>query len=274
MALQHPQIDPVIFALGPIKPTWYGLMYVLGFSLGYLLGVYYAKRRPALGWDKDQLGDLLFWLMLGTILGGRLGYVLFYMLVPYSIDILIKDPMLPLRIWDGGMSFHGGLLGVTIACIGYAYKYERKILDIGDFIAPLVTIGLFFGRIGNFINGELWGRPTDVAWGMVFPSAGDHLARHPSQLYQAAWEGLLLFIVLNLYACRPRYRGQTTGLFLLLYAIGRFLSEFVREKDAQMSFYLGMTMGQLLCLPMALIGLYLWLRPQSAPPKPYSLSAD
>lgn len=261
MALQHPQIDPAIFALGPIKPTWYGLMYVLGFTLGYALAIYYAKRRPALHWNKDQLGDLLFWLMLGTILGGRLGYILFYLVVPYGVNILVKDPILLFRIWDGGMSFHGGLIGVTIACIGYAYKHQRKILDIGDFIAPLVPIGLFFGRIGNFINGELWGRPSDLPWAMVFPSASDKLARHPSQLYQAVWEGILLFIVLNLYAKKVRRRGQTTGMFLLVYAVGRFLVEFVREKDAQMGFYLGMSMGQLLCVPMALIGLYLLLRP-------------
>ncbi|SUO95392.1 prolipoprotein diacylglyceryl transferase [Suttonella ornithocola] len=270
MALHHPQFDPVIFSIGPVSATWYGLMYVIGFLLGYWLGLYQAKTRPGLGWNAEQVGDLLTWLMIGTIVGGRLGYVLFYIIGADGLAPIIADPLLPFKITDGGMSFHGGLIGVTLACIGYAYCYHRHTLDIGDFIAPLVPFGLFFGRMGNFINGELWGRPTDLPWGMIFTTAPDRLPRHPSQLYEAFWEGIVLLILLNWYARKPRPRGRVTGLFLVGYALGRFLVEFVREKDAQMSYYLfHMTMGQMLTIPMAAIGIWLLVRPVKAASLPF-----
>lgn len=258
MALMHPNFSPYIFDIAGIKPTWYGLMYVVGFSLAYFLARYYTKVRD-LPWDKDSLGDLLFYSMLGAILGGRLGYVLFYMVVPYGFGILRDDPWLVFRVMDGGMSFHGGLLGVICALFLYGVRFRRNFLDVADFIAPLVPIGLFFGRIGNFINGELWGRPTDLPWGMIFFHAPDLQPRHPSQIYQALWEGVLMFVVLNVFYKKPRGRGQMAGLFLMLYAFGRVLLEFVREKDAQMSFYFEVfTMGQLLSVPMFVLGALLF----------------
>lgn len=270
MALIHPQIDPNILSIGPVHITWYGMMYVLGFGFGLLLGRHYAATRPGLGWTKDQVSDFFTWLMLGVILGGRIGYIVFYVVGAEGFSPIIADPLLPLRVWNGGMSFHGGLIGVTLACIGYAYRHQRRALDIGDFVAPLVPFGLFFGRIGNFINGELWGKPTDLPWGMIFPHAPDHLPRHPSQLYEACWEGIILLVILNLYVRKPHVRGRVTGLFLVMYAIGRFLIEFVREKDVQMNYYLfHMTMGQMLTLPMLFIGLWLLLRPVKDAPLPY-----
>ena len=259
--LIHPQFDPYIFSIGKIHATWYGLMYVLGFYGAYLLGSFYAKKYPDWGWDKKELSDLLFYLMLGVVLGGRIGYVLFYLLIPYGFGLLIKDPFLLFRVWEGGMSFHGGLLGVVIAGLCFAKKFKKNPLDIGDFISPLVPIGLFFGRIGNFINGELWGKTTDLPWGMVFYSAPDLSPRHPSQIYEALWEGVLLFIIGNFFANQsPRKRGKLTGLFLAIYALGRFLIEFVREKDSHMNYYFSLTMGQLLSLPMFLIGIYFIFR--------------
>lgn len=274
MALHHPQISPDIFSIGPLHVTWYGTMYVIGFTLGLWLGMRRAVSRPGLGWSKEQVSDLLTWMMLGTILGGRIGYVLFYVIGADGFAPILRDPLLPLRIWDGGMSFHGGLIGVSLALMGYAYKHGRRTLDIGDFVAPLVPFGLFFGRIGNFINGELWGRPTELPWGMVFEHAPDALPRHPSQLYEAFWEGIVLFAVLNVYAMKPRKHGRVVGMFLAVYALGRFLVEFVREKDAQMSYYLfHMTMGQMLTVPMALIGLWLLLRPVKDLPQSYQEAA-
>lgn len=255
MALQHPQIDPYIFEFGFIKPTWYGLMYVVGFLLGYWLGLYRAKNDPK--WSREAVGDLLTYIMLGVILGGRVGYVLIY-----GMGFWAQDWLYPLKIMDGGMSFHGGLIGVTLACMLFARKHEKTTLEIGDFIAPLIPIGLFAGRIGNFINGELWGRATDLPWGMIFQTAPDRLPRHPSQLYEAFWEGIVLFVVLWFYSATPRVRGRVTGMFLLVYGMGRLLIEFLREPDKQIGFVgiPGLTMGQLLSVPMVLIGLWLLKR--------------
>lgn len=255
--LSFPQINPYIFQLGPIKPTWYGMMYVVGFGLGYWAARYRARNDAR--WPVEKISDLLTYIMLGVILGGRAGYVLFYGMGNWGNDWLY-----PLKIWEGGMSFHGGLLGVLIAMSLFARKHGKAYFEVTDFIAPLIPIGLFFGRIGNFINGELWGRATDVPWAMVFPSGGA-VARHPSQLYEAALEGLLLFLVLWIYSSRQRATGRVSGLFLLGYGLFRSAVEFVREPDSHLRFlaFDWLTMGMLLSLPMILFGCYLWLRPQS-----------
>ncbi|PIE82621.1 MAG: prolipoprotein diacylglyceryl transferase [Cardiobacteriales bacterium] len=252
--IEYPQISPYIFELGVIKPTWYGLMYVVGFVLGYALAQYRAKKSA--NWDREEVSNLLTFIMFGVILGGRIGYVLFYGLAFWAHDIWY-----PLRITNGGMSFHGGLLGVIIACLLFARKYQKSLLTVSDFIAPLVPVGLFFGRFGNFINGELWGRVTDAPWAMVFPTGGP-LPRHPSQLYEMALEGLLLFMILWLYSTKPRAMGRVSGLFLMGYGVFRSLVELVREPDAHLNFiaFNWLTMGQLLSLPMILAGLYLLLR--------------
>jgi phosphatidylglycerol---prolipoprotein diacylglyceryl transferase len=249
--LVHPDFDPVAFSLGPLQVRWYGLMYLFGFLAGWALGRYRA-RQPNSTWQPQQVDDLLFYIALGVILGGRIGYVLFY-----SFDALLGDPLLLIRIWEGGMSFHGGLLGVLAAMVLYARKLGRGFFEITDFIAPLIPPGLFFGRIGNFINGELWGRVSDVPWAMVFhtPGAGE-LPRHPSQLYQAALEGLALFLILWLYSARPRPTMAVSGLFLIGYGMFRVLVEFMREPDAHLGYlaFGWLTMGQLLSLPMLLFG--------------------
>lgn len=253
MALQHPNFDPNIFSIGPINATWYGFMYSLGFIIAYVMALHFAKSSK--DWNAKQVDNLLTYSMIGVIVGGRLGYVLFYGLSFWKADILY-----PLKIYQGGMSFHGGLIGVILACLYFARKEGKTFLQVSDFIAPLVPVGLGLGRLGNFINGELWGRVTDLPWGMIFPRAPDLLPRHPSQLYEAIWEGLLLFIVLNIYRKRAKKVGQVSGLFLVFYGVGRFFIEFCRQPDAQLGF-VGLhwlTMGQLLCLPMIVIGLY-WL---------------
>ncbi|MDX1605576.1 MAG: prolipoprotein diacylglyceryl transferase [Candidatus Competibacterales bacterium] len=249
--LVHPDFDPVAFAIGPLQVRWYGLMYLLGFAAGWALGRYRA-RRPGASWTATQVDDLLFYIALGVILGGRVGYVLFY-----SFEALLADPLMLVRIWEGGMSFHGGLLGVLLAMALYARRIGRGFFEVTDFIAPLIPPGLFFGRIGNFINGELWGRVTDLPWGVVFhtPGAGP-LPRHPSQLYEAALEGLALFVILWVYSARPRPTMAVSGLFLLAYGGFRFLIEFVRQPDAHLGYlaFGWLTMGQLLSLPMLLGG--------------------
>lgn len=254
--LTYPQIDPYIFQLGPIKPTWYGLAYVVGFFIAYMLGVYRARRSGV--FSSAELGDLLTNMMFGVILGGRLGYVLFY-----GRSYWAEDFWYPLKIWQGGMSFHGGLLGVIVVLALFAYKKKMLFWTVTDFIAPLIPPGLFFGRLANFINGELWGKVTDVPWAMVFPHGGP-LPRHPSQLYEALLEGLLMFVVLWLYSGSKRLPGKVTGLFLLLYACARMGVELVREPDAQIgALPLGLSMGQWLSVPMLLLGLYLFLRKKS-----------
>ena len=251
--LQYPAIDPVAIALGPLKIHWYGLMYLVGIGTAWLL----AKRRLAQfdpSWDKDTLSDLVFWCALGVIAGGRLGYVLFYDLASY-----IANPALVLRIWEGGMSFHGGFIGVLLAVLLFGRKHNKSFFQLMDFIAPLVPIGLGAGRIGNFINAELWGKATDVSWAMVFPTDPEQLARHPSQLYQFALEGVALFIILWLYTRKPRPTMAVSGLFALCYGIFRFAVEFVRVPDAQLGYlaFNWLTMGQILCLPMMAAGIFL-----------------
>lgn len=253
----HPNFDPVAISLGPIEIHWYGLMYLLGFVCAILLGQYRANKRK--DWQKDEVSDMVFYLALGVILGGRLGSVIFYNL-PYYL----QNPFEVFAIWDGGMSFHGGLLGVVVAMYVYARKTQKSFLNVADFVAPLVPPGLFFGRIGNFINQELWGKITDVPWAVLFHTKPD-APRHPSQLYEAALEGLLLFIILWLYSAKPRVAGSVAGLFVLGYGVFRFMVEFVREPDAHLgSVFLGLSMGQILCLPMIVFGLYFLLRKNKA----------
>ncbi len=245
----YPVIDPVAISLGPIKVHWYGLMYLLGFAAVYVLGRQRAGL-PGSPIKPEAIEDLVTYGALGVILGGRLGYVLFY-----NFSEFLKDPLMLVKIWEGGMSFHGGLLGVFAAMWFLAKKQHCTLLQLTDVIAPIAPIGLGAGRIGNFINSELWGRPADVPWAMVFPNGGP-LARHPSQLYQAFLEGLVLFVILWWYSSKPRPAMACTGLAILLYGCFRFLVEFFRMPDAHLGFVAleWVTMGQLLSLPMVIGG--------------------
>ncbi len=253
--LVHPQFDPVAFAIGPFAVRWYGIMYLLAFVQFWWL----AKRRiegpqqlVREGWSVAQLDDLLFYGVIGVIVGGRLGQVLFYEPAYY-----LSHPLEILAVWKGGMSFHGGFLGVLAAMVLFARKTARPWLAITDFIAPMVPLGLGLGRLGNFINGELWGRVADAGlpWAMVFPQAGDRLPRHPSQLYEAGLEGIVFFTILWVYASRPRPRGAVSAVFLIAYGSLRFIGEYFRVPDAGI-FGLSerISMGQWLSLPMILVG--------------------
>jgi len=245
----YPDFDPVALQIGPLAIRWYGLMYLLAFGLFLLLGKQRAKAEPRWGVSSTQVDDLLFYGVLGVVLGGRLGYILFYKPGEY-----LADPISILYVWQGGMSFHGGLIGVLVATWLYARSIRMPWLQLTDFVAPLVPLGIAAGRMGNFINGELWGRPTDLPWGMIFPYV-DHLPRHPSQLYQFALEGVALYALLAWVSRKPRARGVISGLFLAGYGTFRFLAEFAREPDAFLgTLGLGLTMGQWLSLPMAVIG--------------------
>ncbi len=247
--LHHPAIDPVALHLGPLAIRWYGLMYLVGFAAAWWLGRRRAQR-PGSGWRAEELGDLIFYCAMGAVLGGRIGYVLFYQPGYY-----LSHPAAILQAWQGGMSFHGGLIGVLLACWLFGRKTGRGFFAVTDFVAPLVPTGLLAGRLGNFINGELWGRVTDLPWGMIFADAGA-LPRHPSQLYQAALEGGLLFVILWVYSARPRPVMAVSGVFLVGYGTLRFIGEFAREPDAFLGFvaFDWLTMGQLLCLPMLAAG--------------------
>jgi phosphatidylglycerol---prolipoprotein diacylglyceryl transferase len=250
--LTYPNIDPVAVSFGPVAVHWYGLMYLIGFVASWWLGVVRA-RKPGSGWKAEEIGDLIFYGALGVIIGGRVGYILFY-----NFGLFVEDPLLLFRVWQGGMSFHGGLLGVLVAMWLYGRKTGRTFFQVTDFMAPFVPIGLGAGRIGNFINGELWGKPTDLPWGMVFPFL-DAQPRHPSMLYEALLEGLVLFAVLWLYSSRARPTRAVSGLFLLGYGLFRFGVEFVRQPDAHIG-YLAMgwlTMGHVLSAPMILFGILL-----------------
>lgn len=248
--LTYPEIDPVALSLGPVKVHWYGLMYLVGFMGGWWLAKLRAKR-PNSGWDPEEIGDLVFYIALGVILGGRIGYVLFY-----NFSAFTDNPLMLLKIWQGGMSFHGGLIGVLLAFLFYARQTKRTFFNVADLIAPVVPVGLGAGRLGNFINGELWGRVTDVPWGMVFPGGGPD-PRHPSQLYQFALEGPIFFAFIWLYSKKPRPTMAVSGFFLTYYGIYRFLIEFVRQPDEHMGFVAlrWMTQGQLLSIPMVLFGI-------------------
>ncbi|MCC7462165.1 MAG: prolipoprotein diacylglyceryl transferase [Gammaproteobacteria bacterium] len=250
--LRYPHIDPVALKLGPLQIHWYGIMYLFGFAAAWWLGRRRAAR-PASSWTSTDVDDVLFNAMLGVILGGRVGYVLFY-----GWPMWRADPWYPLKIWEGGMSFHGGLLGVLVALVIFAWRRGRRAWDVFDFMAPLPGLGLFFGRIGNFINNELWGRQTDGPFGMLVEDAatGEVVARHPSQLYEAGLEGLATFAILWWFTARPRPRYAASGLFLVCYALARIAVEFVRVPDAQLGYLAAgwLTMGQLLTLPMLLAG--------------------
>jgi len=250
--LLHPQFDPVAFSLGPLAVRWYGLMYLFAFVQFILLGRYRIRTRPGL-LTVEQLDDLLFYGMLGVILGGRLGQVLFY-----EPGYYLAHPLEILAVWKGGMAFHGGFLGVLVAMGLWSRKHRIAWFDITDFIAPLVPLGLAAGRIGNFINGELWGRIADpsLPWAMVFPQAGDMQPRHPSQLYHVGLEGLALFAILWIYSSRPRPRSAVSVVFLIGYGTFRFVTEFFREPDHGIfgQSYM-ISMGQWLSLPMIAIGI-------------------
>lgn len=253
--LVHPQFDPVALQVGPLSIHWYGLMYLIAFLSVLWLGKWRARHQPWQGWKPEYMDDALFYGAIGVILGGRLGYVLFYQPGYY-----LSHPLEILALWQGGMSFHGGFLGVLLAMVFFSRKIGKSWLAVMDFVAPLVPLGLAAGRLGNFINGELWGRATSVPWGMVFPQADD-LPRHPSQLYELGLEGLVLFAILWWYSSKPRPVGAVSALFLIGYGGFRFLVEFTREPDSFLGLLaLNMSMGQWLSLPMVLIGIWMLYR--------------
>ncbi|MEY8212952.1 MAG: prolipoprotein diacylglyceryl transferase [Colwellia sp.] len=250
--LQFPVIDPIIFSIGPVSLRWYGTMYLIGFLAAMFMANKAADRSNGL-WTRDQVSDLLFYGFLGVILGGRVGYVLFY-----QFEYFLSDPLYLFEIWQGGMSFHGGLLGVILAVFIFARKTNKSFLSVGDFVVPLVPIGLGMGRLGNFINAELWGRQTDVSWAMVFPTDPLQVPRHPSQLYEFALEGVVLFAILYIISRKTRSLGLASGVFLIGYGVFRSIIEFFREPDAHLGLYFSfISKGQILSIPMILIGLFI-----------------
>ena len=270
--LVHPQFDPIALDLHrfgvPLAIHWYGLTYLVGFGLFLFLAVRRTKlpQFAAKGWTRRDVEDLLFYGVLGTVIGGRLGYVIFYKPGFYA-----EHPLEIFSVWKGGMAFHGGLLGVIVAIALFAWTRKRHFLEVTDLVAPCVPTGFAAGRIGNFINGELWGRhaPADLPWAMIFPQAPDRLPRHPSQIYQFLLEGMLLFVVLWIYAKKPRGLGQVSGAFLVGYGVLRFIAEFFREPDNFLGLLaLDMSMGQWLCVPMIVAGIALWLWGRKHTPLP------
>lgn len=251
--ITFPTIDPVMLKLGPISIYWYGMMYLFGFGFAYWLGIRRAKKSNGI-WTAEQVDQLIFNCFLGVVLGGRIGDVFFY-----GFDRLMQDPLYLFRIWEGGMSFHGGLIGVIVAMIWTARRQARGFWQTADFIAPLIPFGLGMGRIGNFINDELWGRVTDVPWAVLFPNGG-YLPRHPSQLYEAFLEGVVLFFMLNWFIRKPRPAGSVAGLFLIGYGVFRFVVEYYREFDPNVNTATDLiTRGQLLSLPMIIGGAIIML---------------
>lgn len=269
--LKFPEIDPVMFSIGPVSLHWYGMMYLVGF----VFALWLANRRaakPNSGWNKNEVETLLYVGFVGVFIGGRLGYVLFY-----NLPVFLNDPLYLFKVWDGGMSFHGGLIGVICAMIWFAKRTKRKFFQVADFVAPLIPFGLGLGRIGNFINGELWGRVTlDTPWAFLFPTSRSAdlqlvaqdpttllpiiqeygvLPRHPSQLYEMLLEGVVLFIILNIFVRKKRPVGSVSGLFLIGYGAFRIIVEFFRQPDAQLGLFGGVSMGQILSIPMILLGI-------------------
>lgn len=260
----HPGFDPIAIHIGPLAVRWYGLMYLAGFIAGLVLGRARVRARPDLGWTARDIDDLLFHAVIGVVVGGRLGYVLFYKFSDY-----VQNPLHIFYVWEGGMSFHGGFLGVIFALLFYAWRRKKHWFDVTDFVAPLCPLGLGFGRIGNFINAELWGRATDVPWAVVFPMV-DKLPRHPSQLYEALLEGLALFVIVWVFSSKPRPLGAVSAIFLVGYGAFRFIGEFTREPDDYLGLLaLGLTMGQWLSIPMVVggIGILIWAYRSAKPAK-------
>ena len=269
----YPRIDPVAIQLGPVAIHWYGLTYLAAFALFFFLATRrlghepYASIQGPGAWSRKDIEDMLFLGVLGTIVGGRLGYCLFY-----KPDYYLQNPLEIFMVWKGGMSFHGGMIGVIASQWWFARSRGRPFWQVMDFVAPCVPLGLAAGRVGNFINGELWGRPvqSDLPWAMVFPQSGTAVPRHPSQVYQFFLEGLLLFVVLWLFARKARPMGQVAAAFLIGYGILRFVAEYFREPDAHLVWLkeaTGLTMGQWLCVPMVVLGIVLWLWAQRHPPR-------
>lgn len=273
------QLDPIAFSLGPVKVHWYGIAYALAFAAAWWLGRRRVQAGRLPGVDAERYSDLMFYAMVGVVLGGRIGYILFY-----DLQVYLAEPLKIFKVWEGGMSFHGGLLGVLAAAWWWSRRQKLHFFDTMDFLAPLVPAGLLFGRLANFINGELWGKHTQGGWGVIFPTtdpdvmdlhlsaaqlqaqyaagALDRYARHPSQLYEAALEGVVMFAALWLFSMKPRPRYAVSGLFALLYGLSRFVVEFVRVPDAQLGYlaFGWLTMGQVLSLPLVALGLFLlWL---------------
>lgn len=266
-----PNFDPILFSIGPVSLHWYGAMYLFGVLGAWFLANKRIKQSNT-GWTRSQVENLLFWGFIGLFIGGRLGYTFFYNWVAFS-----TDPTVLFRVWEGGMSFHGGLIGALVVIAIFAFKTHKLFFQVADFVAPLIPIGLMFGRLGNFINGELWGRVTDSSIGMIFPTSSiadlsyvkvhpewmdlfitcsNSLPRHPSQLYEMLFEGIVLFIALNIFIRKIRPIGSVSGLFLLLYGSFRFIIEFFRQPDEQLGlFFNAISMGQILCLPMIILGI-------------------
>ncbi len=269
-AVSFPAIDPIAFSIGPLAVHWYGLAYVAGILLGWMIARDLLKR-PQL-WPNgqapaslQQIDDFVLWAAIGVVAGGRLGYIFFY-----DFASVAANPMRAIEVWNGGMSFHGGFIGATLAMLFFARKHQIRLWSLFDLVASVVPLGLFFGRSANFINGELWGRPADLPWAMAFPTGGP-FPRHPSQLYEAALEGLLLLILLQILARAfgaLRAPGRITGIFVTGYAAARIFVEFFREPDVQIGYLLGgwLTMGMVLSLPMLLIGIWIYLRAGRATP--------
>ena len=254
--IPFPDIDPVAVTIGPLAVRWYGIAYLAAFGVAWGL-VRYRARRRALDWSEPQISDLIFYAALGAVFGGRLGHVVFYNLTMY-----LSDPIAIFKVWEGGMSFHGGLIGVLIAMAVYGKTLGKDFLDVIDFLAPAVPPGLCFGRIANFINGELWGRPADLPWAVIFPDpAAGGIPRHPSQLYEAFLEGVLLFCVLWIFSSKARPRGAVSGVFLLGYGLVRFVVEFAKVPEQPLGYlaFGWLTMGQALTVPMLMIGMW-WIR--------------